>query len=181
MPIKATISNKGEGLNGEFQAVCSNVYDLEMQISNFNGHETLDHKVLILFEIIKRIPTTGKRFTVSKEYTLNLNKRSNLRKDLESWRGRPFDEKEINTEFDLENLIGVNCMLILEEKESNGKTFSNITAIKPLEKGLEKMTPEMNKNYAPEWVVKKIQNGKPVPVIKEDKKTFEEEKDEVPF
>jgi hypothetical protein len=73
---------------------------------------------------------------VSKFYTLSLNEKANLRKDLESWRGKAFSDAEIENGFDIEKLIGANCYLNIAQ---NDKGKSVISAINPLPKGMEKL------------------------------------------
>jgi hypothetical protein len=103
---------------------------------------------------------------VSKTYTLSLGERANLRKDLESWRGRIFTPEELKG-FDIQNLIGANCMIQVIHKTKDGKTFANISAILPLYKGMSKVQPE-NKTTVyileqgnppedtPKWIVERI-------------------------
>lgn len=79
-----------------------------------------------------------KPYVVSKEYNLTLGKDSNLRKDLESWRGRPFTEDQVKA-FDVSNLIGVPCMLNVvhaASKKDPSKVYANVSSIAPLPKGL---------------------------------------------
>ena len=72
---------------------------------------------------------------ISKEYTLSLHEKANLRQDLENWRGKSFTEKEAK-EFDISKLIGAPCSLSVIHKEAkNGNTYANIGAITALPKG----------------------------------------------
>ena len=48
---------------------------------------------------------------ISKEYTLSTGAKSNLRKELESWRGRPFTAEEAQ-EFEVGVLAGKNCRTV---------------------------------------------------------------------
>ena len=52
---------------------------------------------------------------ISKEYTLSLNEKSNLRKMLASWRGKDFTEAEAKC-FDITVLVGIPCMLNIIHK-----------------------------------------------------------------
>lgn len=56
----------------------------------------------------------GKPYLANKFYTPSLNERSNLYKDLTSWRGKAFTEAELKG-FDLEKLLGVSCQLVISE------------------------------------------------------------------
>jgi len=94
----------------------------------------------------------GKRFVVTNTYTASLNEKANLRRDLESWRGRPFTAEELQG-FDLEKVVGKPCMLNLVAKTTaKGKTWTGIAAIMPLPKDAEKLTPETPRDYVPKWI-----------------------------
>lgn len=137
---------------GMHLAVCTNVYDLGLQIG-FQG--VAKPTVVILWELFERQSKgdyAGKRFLVSKRYTASLNEKANLRKDLDSWRGRPFTEEEIKG-FDLERLIGVNCLINLAEtKTKKGNNFMAVMSVNPPMKGQEKMTIETPRDYIPKWI-----------------------------
>ena len=112
---------------------------------------------------------------LTKKYTLSLGEQANLRKDLESWRGKPFSAEELAGGFDLEHLYGINCLLgIQHEQNADGtKTYANITAILPPQKGMEKMIPvRANTDPAPKWVQEKaaqaVKDNDEVPLPKEE-------------
>ena len=69
--------------------------------------------------------------TIGKTYTLSLNEKAGLRKDLTSWRGRDFTSEELEG-FDITNILNVYCMLNITTSEKDGKTYTNISAITPL-------------------------------------------------
>ncbi len=73
-------------------------------------------------------------FSIGKKYTYSSHEKSSLRKDLESWRGMPFKNGEIE-EFDIAKLIGAGCMIGITHKDGDRGTFSNVTAILRLPKG----------------------------------------------
>lgn len=75
--------------------------------------------------------------TIGKEYTLSLNEKANLRKDLESWRGRQFTTDELKG-FQVEKVVGQPCMLsVLHKPNAQGKVYARISAISGLPKGVE--------------------------------------------
>jgi hypothetical protein len=139
---------------GTQAGVCTNYVDIGMQTGKFGEK----HKLVILFEIEARKTKgefAGKRFVVSKEYGVSLNEKSTLRKDLESWRGRPFTAEEL-AGFDMDKIKGKPCMLnLMESAGDNGKTWINIASIIPPMKGQAPMTPE-TPEYIPEWIMKKV-------------------------
>jgi hypothetical protein len=69
---------------------------------------------------------------LSRTFGLSLSKKSNLKPVLESWRGRPFTEVELDG-FDLQKVLGANCLLnVINERRDDGKTFANIASVSPL-------------------------------------------------
>jgi hypothetical protein len=86
--------------SGTTQAVCCAVWDLGLQKTSFNGEDKIQHKIIIAWEISQLIDAPdseyhGKPYMLNKRYTLSLGEQANLRKDLESWRGKPFTAEEI--------------------------------------------------------------------------------------
>ncbi len=74
---------------------------------------------------------------ISKEFTLSMNEKSNLRKTLASWRGKDFSEAEAK-QFDVSKLIGATCMLNIIHKPSKrdpSTVYEEIGSISPLPKG----------------------------------------------
>lgn len=153
-------------------AVCSRIYDLGTQHSEMFGTDS--HKVLITWEVPgETIEIDGEDVPriISKEYTLSLSKKSNLRPALEAWRGKKFSEKELQG-FNVEKLVGANCQLQIVHVKKEDKTYGNIAAIMALPKGTEKITAfngthvykiEDSNNFpdsTPEWIKKKIMNSK---------------------
>lgn len=163
------------------QGVCYQVIDIGTQpaLSNFPARR----KVKIIWEL----PHERKDFkskdglatielprSISKDYTLSTDKKATLRKDLESWRGRPFTEEEIKA-FDVATVIGANCQIsVVHKKSADGtKTYANVGAIMPLAKGMTRLQPE-NKTLVydipaegpitfpadlPEWIQNQIKNS----------------------
>ena len=80
---------------------------------------------------------------ISKEYTLSTGAKSNLRKELESWRGRPFTAEEAH-EFEVGVLAGKNCQLNIAHRPSKDgtKVYANVISIVPLGKGMTAQKPE---------------------------------------
>lgn len=153
---------------GTQQAVCCAVWDLGLQLSSFKNEDGSDkhqHKIIIAWEITQKIDAPeseyhGKPYMLNKKYTLSLGEKANLRKDLESWRGRPFAAEELQNGFDLEKLYGANCYIgIKHEADRNdpSKVYANVTALLPLPKGVEKINPVRARDEAaPKWVQDKV-------------------------
>jgi hypothetical protein len=69
-----------------------------------------------------------KPFIVSKFYTNSLSEKANLRKDLESWRGQPFEVKEL-LGFDLMNVLGKPCILSIVHNEDGKAKVSSVAKV----------------------------------------------------
>lgn len=121
---------------GNHRARCYGVVDLGMQRREWSGEVNYKHIVRISWELPDELMSDGRPFSITQNYTLSLSDKANLRKDLESWRGRSFTEAELEG-FDLKNMIGVPAMVNVVHRESNGKTYANVGSVSPLPKGLE--------------------------------------------
>lgn len=129
-------------------------------------------KVMLMFEVPgETVTIEGKSMpmTIQREYSLSLSEKSNLRKDLQSWRGREFTAKELEG-FAVETVCGVPCMLsVIHKQNAQKKVYANISAISGLPKGVQ-CPPQVHKtikyeieqggdevyNSLPEWIRKKI-------------------------
>lgn len=111
-----------------------------------------------------------KPLKVSKELTLSLSKKANLRKILESWRGKVFTKEELEG-FEVANILDVPCLLsVIHKTSSQGKTYAAIETVSKLAKGMEckprvhelvRFEVEQGRNEIfkslPEWIQKKIE------------------------
>lgn len=124
---------------GTFQARCYLIADTGSQVKNFTGETRLVHEIVIAWELNERM-SDGRPFAISKTYTLSLNEKANLRKDLEAWRGRAFTEDELQA-FDVFNVLNAQCFLNIIHVHKNGKTWANIGGIIALPKGTPHLQP----------------------------------------
>lgn len=92
------------------------------------------HQMIMMWELAE-LMTDGRPFTIQKFYTLSMNEKANLRKDLEAWRGKAFEPHE---EVALDRPLGASCMLSITETD-RGK--SKVAAIMALPKGMPKLEP----------------------------------------
>ena len=119
---------------GVHQAVCVDVVDLGILDVIWQGLSKQQHKINVAWQIAED-RDDGKPFLVFKRFTLSLHEKSGLRKDLESWRGKQFTRDE-ELGFDIERLIGVNCLLNITHNQVGDRTYANIVSIMPLVKGM---------------------------------------------
>jgi len=131
---------------GQHYAITTAIYDLGTQLNEKFGNYA--QKVLIQWElpderidIEKDGETLNLPRATSKQYTLSLHEKATLRKDLESWRGKSFTEKELDG-FDVLVLAGIPCMLQIIHRKVDTKTYANIVTITPVPRGMPKREPE---------------------------------------
>lgn len=145
------------------RAVCVNFFDLGYQPSA-DGYPL--PKWAILFELEDTKSDGVIRHTVVALYTASRHPKSNLRRDLESWRGKPFTDEELE-EFDSENLVGVNALLKLVEKpKRDGGTTVVVDSIHRPDWPMREIVAKTPRTYMPEFVQKMIEKQLPPPAAK---------------
>lgn len=129
---------------GTHFAVCDMVVDLGKQVTNYQGEESVKHQVYIRWQLpaerVKWKDGDTERegpAVIGKTYTLSLGEKSNLRKDLQAWRGRAFTPDELRG-FDIANLAGVAAMVTVTHTEKDSRTYANVASLGGIPKGMEK-------------------------------------------
>lgn len=123
---------------GLHQAVCVDIVDMGVLEVTYGGKTKKQRKIRLVWQIEETMED-GRPFIVQKRYTASLHEKSTLRKELESWRGKPFTDEEL-AQFDMERLLGVNCQLNVQHAIKGGETYANVVSIVPLGKNMPKMT-----------------------------------------
>lgn len=209
MPLMAKDSGGGDFTPvpaGTHLAICNMVVDLGLQETTYLGKPTTKHQCYIRWELPhERIDWTDKDgqqrngpMSVGKTYTLSLSEKANLRKDLQTWRGKAFTEKELDG-FDLFNLLGVGCQVTVIHVEKNGKTYVNVQGLAGWPKGMPKpgVTENQKIRYSadepdqrealPQWLRDKIDKQvaspeePPLPSSEDDYSGTNNLDDEIPF
>lgn len=162
---------------GAHIARCVRVVDLGTQITDGQYGVKVQPKLMLTWELpnelhIFKEENGPEPFVVSQEYTLSLGEKAKLRAHLQSWRGKPFTNEELEG-FDVSKLAGVPCTLniIHAVSATNGNTYANIASIAPMMKGLTcppailpvivyDIAEKRSKKFEtlPEWVRNKIAN-----------------------
>ena len=134
-----TVTNTSQSFTpapeGLHQGVLVDVIDLGLVDSKFGKKR----KVVLRWQINQVNPENKKRYIAQKRYTASLHKKSSLRKDLETWRGKSLTKEECEG-FDLEMLLDKNCQLqIAHSIGDDGTKYANVQAIVPLGAGATKI------------------------------------------
>jgi hypothetical protein len=160
---------------GTHVAICNMVVDLGKQRKEWQGQERIRPEIFLRWELPnERLEWTDKDGNakegprvIGQTYTLALNDRANLRRDLEAWLGRAFTAEEL-AGFDVAKLLGVPCMVTVTHAEKQGRVYANVTGVTGLPKGMPKpdhceVSPILYDNehlgafdHLPEWLQKKI-------------------------
>lgn len=138
---------------GNYVARCYRMVEIGTVDEEFLGVKKQMHKVRIGWELPTELkifnPEKGEQpCVIDKEYTLSLAEKANLRKDLQSWRGKAFSDDEAEA-FDITKLLGVPCMLNIihvQGKKDPTKTYQAIGSVSPMPKGLI-CPPQVNETF----------------------------------
>jgi hypothetical protein len=137
---------------GAFPARCYKIIHYGTIPDTYMGEQKLTNKIRIDWELPTEMrvfdPEKGEQpLSISKEYTLSMNEKANLCKDLESWRGKQFDDIEAEA-FDISSVLGKECLINIAHKTSNatGNIYAYVASISPMPKGME-CPPQINPTF----------------------------------
>lgn len=168
---------------GSHFAVCNIVADCGLQPGS-GMYPAPKHQIYVRFEVPNERVSYKKDgkdvegpIVIGQFFTASMNEKANLRKQLESWRGKRFTDDEAEN-FDVSTILGNSCMLTVTETNKGDKIYSNISAISPLPKGMPKLTAENPLLYfaddnldtfakLPPWLQEKINKQ-----LKAEEKTY---------
>lgn len=89
-----------------------------------------------------------KIYTIHKFYSATLGRNSNLRADLENWRGREFTPEELK-QFDLSSILSAPCLLQIATKtKQNGESRDAVAGILRLPKGMQAAAPSQSIEFS---------------------------------
>ena len=144
MAINATSSGTPRELIPavNYIARCYKMIHIGTVDDNYMGQAKKLNKVRIYWELpaemkIYKQENGEEPAVISKEFTLSMGDKANLRKMLASWRGKDFTEEEAK-QFDITKLLGVACFLNIIHKpnKENTKTYEEIASVTPMPKGI---------------------------------------------
>jgi hypothetical protein len=136
-----TIKNESNGGGyeslpvGQYKAACYRIVDVGTHNETYEGETSKRHSVFIYWETPDNKMSDGKPFSIMKQYTLSLNEKSALFRDLCSWRKKKFTDEELKG-FDLTNILGCTCEI---EVELTSGGNPKVTAVYYPEGGVQKI------------------------------------------
>ena len=161
---------------GTHFARCYSMIHIGVVEWEFQGEKKFNNKVRLTWELPYEMRDFGgeqKPLVISKEYTLSMHEKSNLRKDLEMWRWKVFTNKELGS-FDVTDLLGKTCNIsVIHKVAKNGNEFAQVGGVSAIQKGvevLEQFNPTFIFNYGdhfdldwldsqPEWIQEQIKSS----------------------
>lgn len=117
---------------GTVNAVCTRVIDLGTQTDKTGKSK---RKVMLAWEIAQ-LMDDQRPFLVTARFPANISPKAMLGQFLETWRGVPFTDEELEG-FDLVKLLGAPCLLTLL-KEGD---YTNVKGAMKLIEGIQRLEP----------------------------------------
>ena len=111
------------------------IIDLGTQMREYEGKVNMLRKAKFFWELHGEdgagkplLTTEGKPLIQSKEYTMSLGEKANLRRDLEAWRGKAFTEDELRG-FNVTNVLGQFCMVNISHRVKGDMTYADLKGV----------------------------------------------------
>lgn len=134
---------------GSHIARCIKIIDIGTHHGEYQGVPNVRNQVIVQWELpneTMQFDGEEKPLIVSKFYTNSLSEKATLRKDLESWRARPFSPEELN-KFDLMKILDAPCILSVVHTE---KGKAKVVGVSGLPKGMQ--CPEAHNEVDAFWL-----------------------------
>lgn len=144
--------------DGLHAAILVDAVDLGQQESKFGTK----HKLSLIFETQLK-DEQGQSYILVKRYTWSLHEKSNLRKDLERFRGHKLEASELKEGVDLEGYIGMSCnILVVHNEVEDGKIYANIESVLPYKNAKGEVTYfELKSSGSYQRVIERADNKTP--------------------
>lgn len=164
-------------------AICNMVVDLGVQEIVYKQQGKQMHQVYLRWEVPdERVMYTKDDkevegpCSIGATYTLSLSEKANLRKILENWRGQPFTAEELKG-FDITNVAGKCCQIMIQHNTSGNKTYANVTGVMGISRDQKERAraaksevgvvvysldePQVNYDKLPNWIKEKLEDRVP--------------------
>lgn len=115
---------------GLHNATISKIEDVGPQETTFGTKD----RARIYFQSADQKDKEGKFVNTAMTVTKSLHSKSSLGKLLASL------NVTAGAEFDLNDLVGIKCQIVIQHKENEGRTYANVTAVLPLTPAVKSTT-----------------------------------------
>lgn len=140
------VTAKSSGNEGDFAphpagthvARCVDTINLGQKVDQYGDNPAkLVSKVVLVFRTAEK-RHDGKPFDIGQEFTLSMGTKSNLRRFLENWRGKPYSDEQAEEGVPLHKLVGQAALLSVAHKKSGaGRIYGYIATVMPVPKGMQ--------------------------------------------
>lgn len=193
--ITATGSNKKYLSHpvGQFAGQCVDIVGLGEAVKEYPGQPpSLAPVAAIVFRTGEKNPDTGDVIDIAQEFTVSMGDKANLRKFLESWRGKPYTPDQVKEGVPLHKLTGNWALLTVAHKTSKaGNTYAVIQSAVPLPAVMRPAQDFAGYKRAEYWATKKEKYAKEaqdfrahaptMPSEQTEEEYLDAEPDELPF
>jgi hypothetical protein len=133
---------------GQHAMLCVDIVNLGINVEQFGDQEPREvAKVALVFASGERQEDSSLTL-VTTEMTLSANEKANLRKFLESWRGRSYTAEQAEAGLPIAKLWGKEALVSVEHVTTRkGRKFAKIVGIAPLPKTMPGPKPELLQEY----------------------------------
>ena len=111
------------------------IIDLGTQMREYEGKVNMLRKAKFFWELHGEdangkplLTTEGKPLIQSKEYTMSLGEKANLRRDLEAWRGQAFSDDELRG-FNVSAVLGQFCMVNISHRVKGDMIYADLKGV----------------------------------------------------
>lgn len=131
---------------GPYVAICTRFIDLGTQYSEHYNKSA--RKVMIGWELADMADSQGRPYSIAKRYSWSMHEKSQLRKDLEAWRGKPFVASDFGPGgFNAAKLLGKACQMMIDHTQNGERTYANVKTIMALGRGQQAPEPVSTLEY----------------------------------
>lgn len=128
--------------DGQFVAQCVDCINVGEKVEEYNGSKEVLQKCVLVFRTGELNPETGESLDISKEFTVSMGEKANLRKFLEMWRGKQYTNEQVKEGVPLHKLTGNYGLITVAHKVSGkGNLYAIIAACVGIPKQLEANKP----------------------------------------
>ena len=179
-PIKAPASSGGDfelPPEGVFLARCYKMVDVGTQTETGQYGTKENRKIYLYWELLQtadgeeiRMEDGKTPFSIFNSYKLSMHPKANLRKHLDSWRGKKFTDEQA-AEFEITKLLDQFCLLQITHSTSKDgqREYANVDGIMTTKKRVDGINelesfsienPDMDVfNNLPDWLQNKIEDA----------------------
>ncbi len=146
---KDTAGNFKPHSEGQCAVLCVDVVNLGTKVEEYPGQPVREvDKAVLVFASGERQEEDDSLVLVTAEMTLSMNEKANMRRFLESWRGKSYTAEQADEGVPLEQLQGQAALVSIEHViTKRNRKFAKIKSVSPLPKAMDALSNEILEEY----------------------------------